>query len=466
MPIASESSRVEQIESALAAAMKAEGALKIAVPFKGKRIPLTVARVPVGAVVHNPNSHRIRAELESHPNRDEIEAEPFSEESQEAIASLLRATEGFEDLRASIQEQGQEEPGVVTRKGVLVDANTRLAALRSLDQDYIDVAVLPEDADPAAIDRIESDLQFRKDFKQEYSFTNNLLLLDDQLNKWGYSEEKVARDLNWAASSDEAALKKGVSEVRQQVRLLARIREIQAFSDNRIPLTFFDEKKKKQILIELDDEYEKLRNSDPTGAERLKDARIAGILVGTGYRELRYIDPDSIGEALIPQLEERDEIGPILVEFISNGGSETTESKPNDEGAGDDRDLLEGDDPEEGDDVPALRDLAKALAVSYGKDQISLGDGNSLDREAVINELALAIDDAAEETKDSRDEAKGLAAPVKQLQAAVKKSRSALAGYKQLRGQPGFKKGTFAYHANKLKSELSKIEAVLNDEEK
>jgi hypothetical protein len=464
MSVASESSRAEQIENALKAAKESDDALKIPIPYKGQSIPLTVARVPVTAVVYNPYSHRIRAQLESHPNRDQIEAEPFSDESQDAIAALLQATEGFPDLKQSLEEYTQREAGVVTRKGVLVDGNTRLAALREIGQDYIDVAVLPEDADAAEIDKIESDIQFRRTLKQDYSFTNYLLLLDDLLNKLDYTEEKVAKELNWSVSSDETALKKGVNEVRLHVRLLARVREIQALSGNLIPLTFFDDVK--QSLIDLDGAYESLRNEDPDGAERLKDARIAGILVGTKYRDLREVTPESIGDVLIPQLEDKDEIGPVIADIISPSDSQEGAKDKEEDEADDDLDLLDGGDGSDDDAEPALGNLTKVLATSYGSELIDLGDGRSLNRDNVVEEVAEAVEEAAEDFRISKKEEKNLNGPVKQLGEAVKKARSALSGYKEFHGQPGFKKGKFSYHTNKLRIELNKIEAVLNEEEK
>ena len=89
---------------------------------------------------------------------------------------------------------------MVTRDGLLVNANTRLAALQELGIDYVRAALLPSDADEHAIDRLELELQVQRDFKQDYTFTNELIFLNELLNAHGYTEEKVAKALNWAAS--------------------------------------------------------------------------------------------------------------------------------------------------------------------------------------------------------------------------------------------------------------------------
>jgi hypothetical protein len=56
---------------------------------------------------------------------------------------VLRETEGFERLKVNLAEEDQREAGVVTRAGLLVNGNTRAAALRDIDKQYIRVAVLP-----------------------------------------------------------------------------------------------------------------------------------------------------------------------------------------------------------------------------------------------------------------------------------------------------------------------------------
>ena len=50
-------------------------------------------------------------------------------------AFIAERTEGFEDLKANLGEVGQNDVGVVTRRGVLVNANTRAVALRDLGKE-------------------------------------------------------------------------------------------------------------------------------------------------------------------------------------------------------------------------------------------------------------------------------------------------------------------------------------------
>ena len=242
-------------------------------PYKdGREGPFLVVSAAVNAVVFNPRSHRIQSQLESHPLRQLVRDEPFSDEAQTVIHEILSETEGFDALKENLKEYGQKDFGVVTRDGLLVNANTRLAALRELGVDYIRAALLPSDADEQAIDRLELELQVQRDFKQNYTFTNELIFINELLMSPGYSEEKVAKALNFAASSDVDELRRGTKRVKQCVRLLALIREIQDLGHGAIPLTYFDDKR--QALIDLDDDFE---HAEFRTLEWLKEQSMPGL---------------------------------------------------------------------------------------------------------------------------------------------------------------------------------------------
>ena len=364
--------------------------------------------MPVDAVLFNPRSHRIKSQLESHPKQRLVASDPYSREAQGVIHEILSLTEGFELLKANLSEYGQRDPGVVTRDGLLVNANTRLAALRDLGTDYVRAALLPSDADEHAIDRLELELQVQRDFKQDYTFTNELIFLNELLNAHNYTEEKVAKALNWAASADEKELKRGIDRVRQAVRLYAAVRYIQSLSEHAIPLTYFDDKR--QALIDLDDKYESLKDADPQDAERMKHARILGILSGNFYRELRKIDGGTAVDTVINRLEEKDVLGEEVPSLTTAVPSQIIGDRT------DDADLLDGGDSDAESD-PDVSAIVAIVAKSYGKDQIVLPSGKSVGRAEVLREVAESIDEAAEEMQATDRFSKNITGPVKHLNA-------------------------------------------------
>jgi hypothetical protein len=167
MAAKNESARKQAIVEALAEAANNPDVERIQLPWRGSQIKATVVRLPLDAVVLNPRSHRIRSQLESSRDAAAVKSAPFEDSAQRLITEILRGTEKFDDLKANLKDVGQNEPGVVSVNGLLVNANTRCVALRDINARDIRVAVLPEDATDADIDRLELNLQMVRDFRRD-----------------------------------------------------------------------------------------------------------------------------------------------------------------------------------------------------------------------------------------------------------------------------------------------------------
>src|SRR6185295_13220136 len=86
----------------------------------------------------------------------------------------------FTGLKDDLHEHGQSDPGIITRLGVLINGNTRRAALKDLGHSNIRVGVLPPDAGHEDLQSIELSLQLRKDHRRDYSFMNFFLAVDER----------------------------------------------------------------------------------------------------------------------------------------------------------------------------------------------------------------------------------------------------------------------------------------------
>ena len=147
------------------------------VPWQNSFLSLPVITLSLDSILLNPKSYRIRAQIESSPRAREREWEqnPLDESLQEIIETILTETAGFRELADNLSEQGQLEPGIVTHAGMLVNGNTRAVALREIGEGYIRVAVLPNSATEAEYTQLEARLQLAREYKQEYTLTNELL---------------------------------------------------------------------------------------------------------------------------------------------------------------------------------------------------------------------------------------------------------------------------------------------------
>jgi hypothetical protein len=162
----------------------------VTIDWRGKQEPLPVIPMPVELLTYNPDTHRIRAQRSHDPQKDAaLRSDPFGAEAQSYLHQLLigdpahpeKIDPAFEALRDDLSEHGQNAPGIITRSGILINGNTRRAALKELGSPNIRVAVLPDDASLDDRQAIELSLQLVREHKRDYSFMNFLLAIDARI---------------------------------------------------------------------------------------------------------------------------------------------------------------------------------------------------------------------------------------------------------------------------------------------
>ena len=131
------------------------------IEYRGKSCNLEVVTISPEVPLLNPVNSRLRAQLREHPQNSLVATNPTSPEAQKILAGLLSSTEKFGELKAQLVDYGQQEPGIISREGLLVNGNTRLTAIRELGRQGFDVAVLPADATDDDFFQIEMALQLR-----------------------------------------------------------------------------------------------------------------------------------------------------------------------------------------------------------------------------------------------------------------------------------------------------------------
>jgi hypothetical protein len=325
MSSVTDSTRRERIKQALQAADAHEHE-KRRLRVHGRDLIFPVISLPVDLVLLNPRSHRIRAQVQDLGQEGQrLLSDPMSEESQEKIASLLRNTPGYEVVKGAMQQEGQKEYGIITEDGVLINANTRAVALRDLRKPFIDVIVLPPDTDQREMLDLELQLQMQSDIKQDYTFSNQLLFIEELLEA-GKTPEEIGLELEPSYNrNSKQDRKRARDHVEREMRLLALIRRVIEGSRGKIEITYFDSGKR-QALIEVDQDYQAEARKDPENALRVRDAQLAAMIAGLDYRKLRQLDATLIDEYLLPAMVAQ----PVLKEHAavllsSNDSSGTAE---------------------------------------------------------------------------------------------------------------------------------------------
>jgi hypothetical protein len=261
-----------------------------------------VVDMPVADLYYNPATHRIRAQLGHDPEREaELEQDPWSARSQEYLDFLLKALPAdtskadpeFEALKESLQDYKQTDPGLITRDGILVNGNSRRAALKDLNEPYIRVGVLPESCTWDDINRIELALQLRKDHRRSYSYVNRLLAIEEQ-REAGLSLPEIAKEFRTTADS-----------CRQDLWVLGCIREmIERSSDAGAKLRLVDFEDYQEKLKELRRHYAQAEKGNREEAEIIKETRMAAIVLGFSKTDVRLIESDFRDRYLSPRLPE------------------------------------------------------------------------------------------------------------------------------------------------------------------
>lgn len=260
----------------------------VTVDWNGQPLHCEVIDCPIGAVYFNPGTHRIRAQRSHDPAKDEaLKRDPWGE-SQEYLHFLLQADPAnpsrrdpdFDKLKEDLQKFGQNDPGLITHQGILVNGNTRAAALRELGQQTMRVGVLPESFTRADIDSVELSLQLRRDHRRDYSYINRLLAMEEQASL-GRTPDAIAKDFRIR-----------VSTYQQERWILSTIREQidRSKSGGGVGLRLVDFEDHQEKLKELHRAYEKLAAVEPDRADVLKELRMAAIVLGFAKTDVRHID--------------------------------------------------------------------------------------------------------------------------------------------------------------------------------
>jgi hypothetical protein len=297
--------RVEAIANALEA-YRANGLTRTeTIEYRGVSRDLEVVTISPEVPLLNPGNSRLRAQLLEHPKHSVVATNPTSPEAQKVLASLLSSTEKFEELKRQLVDFKQQEPGIISRDGLLVNGNTRLTAIRELGLPGFDVAVLPADATNDDFFDIEMNLQLRKLVHQDYTFTNELLLVDSHLTRT-QNEQATINAMQWKRD--------GKKKLRLYQGYLALIQEIRAMNPN-LKYESFD--KRAEFIKNLHDDYTKIAEHSPSDAEKLKMTRIMGLFLGNNKDEIRETDEYFLDDVILSNIE-GDDLEQVFLPYMAD----------------------------------------------------------------------------------------------------------------------------------------------------
>ncbi|WP_406317868.1 transcriptional regulator [Streptomyces sp. NBC_00118] len=281
----------ETVEKRLAEAAAGNGLHEtLTVEWRTQPQVVEVIDMPVDVLYFNPATHRIRAQRSFEPEKDALlDEDPWSPGSQDYLAHLLQAKPddpskrdpAFVELRDNLKEYRQIEPGLITRDGILVNGNTRAAALRELGVLNIRVGVLPASCSWADINAVELSLQLRQDKRRDYSYINELIAMQEELAS-GRQVADVAK-----------AFHKRVATVEADLWILGTLEDLRKRSlAGSVQLQLLDFEDSKEKLHELYRAWKKEWKKNPDKADLMKENRLAAIVLKFSKTDVRLIESD------------------------------------------------------------------------------------------------------------------------------------------------------------------------------
>jgi hypothetical protein len=154
------------------------------VRIQGKKVKLPVFRLPLNYLFYNAGNGRFAKEYLKLQKEMKHELDPLIPEHADRIEKmLLGQNPGKTDwLENNLRDDGQQEYGIITHDGYVINGNRRLSVLKSRlsgkgndEHEYMNVGRLPSSVEEIDVIKIELEKQMAREQKLDYGPINNLL---------------------------------------------------------------------------------------------------------------------------------------------------------------------------------------------------------------------------------------------------------------------------------------------------
>ncbi len=367
-----------------------------------------------------------------------FDGDPLGPNAQDAQFQLLKSHRGFEDLKADVRERGQQEHGVVTAEGILINGNRRTAALRDLVQDnylkarYVRCLVLPEDTTPEEIRLLETELQVSERFEEEYSWINRGFLIRELLAEHRNNFDAVASLMRMTPKA-----------VQDEFRKFCQIDQLVGLSGG--AYMHIDFEANESAFGEL---AKHIANKPLEEAAAVRDAYFLGTLSNCKYRDLRHLCRADAAA----YVEREIDVLPVLKNVLSSAANRDPQSSEIESLLGD----ALGSSEQDG----SLGRLLTLVAKSRRNESITTADGGTVQTEALLQQINIAVTRAAQEAgADAADEGK-VRAPAKYVNEAYDRVRWAQRALAESRALPNWDEDEYQSALQQLRQGITDLEKL------
>jgi hypothetical protein len=400
-------------------------------------IELEATWVRFSVLNHRTKAEQLR-EIKNFGMQDLFSSDPLGPAAQKAQYNILRSQLGFQDLKADIRERGQREPAIVTAEGVLINGNRRAAALRSLYLEdnfmgarYVNCLVLPEDATTEELVDLETELQIARDFKEDYSWVNEALLIEELYDRCNKNFQAVATRMH-----------REVANIQSRYERLQQLNQLVELSNGTYLHVDFDEKESP-----FDELAKHIRNKRPDEAEGVRTAYFLGTLADVNYRDLRHLRRPDAAQLVRSELEADPGLRPLL--DYADALQKDHEVDPLDELLGD-RDSTTG-----------ITSVLSLMAQKRRDDAIVIPNGPTLQVEELFGTIKSAITAAAQDAQEEQSDQEALEEPAERVKKAMREIQRATAALPKARSYEEWDRRGFDTEMTSLRRALQVLEAAI-----
>jgi hypothetical protein len=402
-------------------------------------VELEVSWVRFSTLNHRTKAEQ-RREIALTGQLDLFSNDPLGDAAQLAQRRILAGQLGFEALKQDLAERGQREHAVITADGVLINGNRRAAALLSLYRDdnnldgrYIRCLVLPADATPSEIVQLETELQVAQDFKEDYSWVNEALLIEELYNENGREFDQVA-----------ALMHRDVADIKEDYEKIQQVNQLVELSNGTWLHVDFEPNESA-----FDELAQYIRNKTDEEKEAVRSVYFLGTLAGVNYRDLRHLRRADCRTLVETELNGDQQLAPVLE--IASQSTQTPSST---------EDALLDSVLGENTGTSTVARVVNLLARLDRNAPVTLTGGATAELADVRAQIAGAVQKAADEAAEQKKDLTAVSAPIMRMEQAnqnMERVRDTLA---RARALPGWNESTFASLLQRAEELMNEIKTV------
>lgn len=179
------------------------------VRIQGKVIKIPIYRLPLDYLYYNVENGRFAKEYLNVKKKLKRELNSENPDDAKEIEKMLReqSTSKTMWLKDNIQTMGQQEAGIITHDGFVINGNRRMSVLHLLakgnpDYGFMNVARLPDNVEESDIYKIELGKQMAREQKLDYGPINELLKIEHGI-KSKLTPEQIAVTIGYTKEEIE-----------------------------------------------------------------------------------------------------------------------------------------------------------------------------------------------------------------------------------------------------------------------